>query len=69
MTKETLCRSITKATIWRIIALITTFSIAYGIHNDINSSIKLSIIDNAVSFSLYFIYERSFSHIKWGYID
>ena len=69
MAKETLCRSITKAIVWRIIGTITTFGIAYFINNDFTSAIKISIIDSTVNFSLYFIYERSFSHIKWGYVD
>ena len=69
MTKETFCRSLVKSVIWRGIATISTFSIAYFIDNNIHSAIKISILDCTINFTLYFIYERGFSNIKWGYIE
>ena len=69
MTKETLCRSLVKSVIWRGIATISTFSIAYFIDKNIQSAIKISILDCTINFTLHFIYERGCSNIKWGYVE
>ena len=68
MSKETLCRTIIKTVGWRVIGMVTTFSIAYFVDNNIDSAIKISIIDSTVNLTFYFLYERAFAKLKWGYV-
>lgn len=68
MSKETIYRSLIKALIWRGIATASTFTIAYFIDNNVDSAIKISLLDCSINFSLHFIYERGFTKLKWGYI-
>ena len=68
MSKETLCRTIIKTVGWRVIGAVTTFSIAYFVDNNINSAIKISILDSTVNLTFYFLYERAFAKLKWGYV-
>ena len=67
MEKETHLRTLIKSIIWRIIATLTTILFAYIFTKDINKSWKLGIIDSIFKFILYYIYERLFIRIKWGY--
>tara|TARA_A100001388_G_C28437586_1_gene342586 strand:+ start:108 stop:398 length:291 start_codon:yes stop_codon:yes gene_type:complete len=68
MSKETLCRTIIKTVGWRVIGAVTTFSIAYFVDNNIDSAIKISILDSTVNLTFYFLYERAFAKLKWGYV-
>ena len=68
MAKETLCRTIIKTLGWRAIGAVTTFTIAYFVDKNIDNAIKISILDSTVNLTFYFLYERAFAKLKWGYI-
>ena len=67
MSNETLRRSFVKSIVWRAIATASTFTIAYVVDNNVDNAVKISVLDCAINFSLYFLYERWFANIKWGY--
>ena len=69
MSNETITRSFVKSFIWRGIATASTFTIAYVVDKNVNSAIKISLLDCSINFILHFIYDRGFSNLKWGYIS
>ncbi len=68
MSKETLRRTIIKTIGWRIIGAVTTFTIAYFVDKNMDNAIKISILDSTVNLTFYFLYERAFAKLKWGYV-
>ena len=68
MAKETLCRTIIKTIGWRAIGAMTTFTIAYFVDKNIDNAVKISILDSTVNLTFYFLYERAFAKLKWGYV-
>ena len=68
MSKETLRRTIIKTIGWRIIGAATTFTIAYFVDKNMDNAIKISILDSTVNLTFYFLYERAFAKLKWGYV-
>ena len=68
MAKETLCRTIIKTIGWRAIGAVTTFTIAYFVDKNIDNAVKISILDSTVNLTFYFLYERAFAKLKWGYV-
>lgn len=68
MAKETLCRTIIKTLGWRAIGAVTTFTIAYFVDKNIDNAVKISVLDSTVNLTFYFLYERAFAKLKWGYV-
>ena len=68
MVKETLRRTIIKTLGWRVIGAATTFTIAYFVDKNIDNAVKISILDSTVNLTFYFLYERAFAKLKWGYV-
>lgn len=68
MVKETLRRTIIKTLGWRAIGAVTTFTIAYFVDKNIDNAVKISILDSTVNLTFYFLYERAFAKLKWGYV-
>lgn len=64
---ESRTRSCVKAIGWRGIALGTTMSISYFYLGDISTATKIGVVDMGIKFMVHFMYERIWSHIKWGY--
>lgn len=59
-------RSLAKSLTWRLVAIVSTFVITYGMTRDMGLSASLTIISNIVNFILYYIHERFWLQIKWG---
>lgn len=59
-------RSLAKSVTWRIIAIISTFVIAYAMTQDFNFATSITIISNVVNFILYYIHERAWLQVRWG---
>lgn len=68
MVKETLRRTIIKTLGWCVIGAATTFTIAYFVDKNIDNAVKKSILDSTVNLTFYFLYERAFAKLKWGYV-
>ena len=67
-TKETLKRTVIKALIWRIIAVISTIILAVLLYNDLKKATMLAIVDNLIKLFLHFFFELAFNKWKWGII-
>ena len=60
-------RILLKSIIFRIIALIITFSITYLYTNNLRNSLKVSFFIEFIQFISYFTYEILWNNINWGY--
>lgn len=61
-------RLLVKTVIFRILAIIITFTISYIYTNNFRKSFKVSIFIETLQLILYFINEHIWNNIKWGYI-
>lgn len=66
-TEETRTRSIVKAITWRIFASISTLILAYLITGNLVFAGLISLLDVVIKFIEYFLHERIWSFIPWGY--
>jgi len=64
--KETIKRTLLKATIWRVIAFTRGTVISYAFTGDMTLSLRISIAGTTVAFITYYIYERLWNNSKWG---
>lgn len=65
--KETMVRSVVKSITWRVLAMILTMFIIYIFTRDLISSGLITITGAGTSMILYYIHERIWTRIKWGY--
>tara|TARA_B100000787_G_scaffold12268_1_gene9045 strand:+ start:1630 stop:1935 length:306 start_codon:yes stop_codon:yes gene_type:complete len=61
-------RLLTKTLIFRLLAIIITFTISYIYTNNFRKSLKVSIFIETLQLILYFINEHVWNNIKWGYV-
>jgi uncharacterized membrane protein len=64
--KATRTRSIFKTVSWRIVAIAITFGVLYpllGWH----MSVKVTIIAHTVKTVVFYLFERVWSNVPWGY--
>ena len=66
--KESLKRTVVKAIFWRIIAILSTLTLAAWLYNDLQKATYLAVIDNIIKFILHFVFELTFNKWKWGII-
>jgi len=64
---EKFSRTIIKAILWRVIALIATFLIIFLVTGSIEISITIGAVDLIIKTALYIMHERLWSKIKWGF--
>ncbi len=63
---ETRKRSVTKAIIWNLLGLSTMSVVGYVATGSAAVGGKLALVNTALGFALYLIYERVWSAIRWG---
>jgi uncharacterized membrane protein (GlpM family) len=56
-------RTLLKAVLWRIIAIITSYLV---LSINLNDNLKTAILLNMITFCLYYVFERFFNKVKWG---
>ena len=66
--RESRLRSILKAFTWRIIATITTISIAYIITGDLSAAGAVGLLDFFIKLLLYYFHERIWQLLPRGSI-
>lgn len=59
-------RSFAKSLTWRLIAVVSSFVVAYALTKDISFSINITIVSNVVNFILYYLHERIWLKFRWG---
>ena len=65
--KETFKRTVVKALIWRVIAILTTIILAVLLYNDLQKAATLGLADNIIKLVIHFIFERIWNKILWGF--
>jgi uncharacterized membrane protein len=65
--QETKTRSIIKACSWRVVGSTMTGFIVYVLTGNILASSAILGVDMVVRLLVYFLHERIWSAIKWGY--
>lgn len=65
--EESSSRSIVKGITWRILASISTLVLSYAITGNILFAGLISILDMIIKFIEYFLHERIWAWIPWGY--
>lgn len=68
MRKEQKRRSFVKAISYRFGATLATFSVAFLFTGNIELATSIGLVDTIVKFILFYINERFWMTIKWGYI-
>jgi len=58
-----------KSLIWRVIALGVTYLVAWLFTGSIEASLLIALIANFLKTILYYILERIFQAISWGYVE
>lgn len=61
-------RLLVKTIIFRILAIIITFTISYIYTKNFRKSFKVSIFIETLQLFLYFVNEHIWNNIKWGYV-
>jgi uncharacterized membrane protein len=59
-------RSIAKALTWRVIATLTTASLAYIFTKDMDTAIKVGAFDVIIKLAFYYLHERGWEMVEWG---
>ena len=60
-------RTIVKTITWRLIAIVVTYLITYAIYGNYEVSFFTAVLINLVKSILYYLHERAWTKIKWGY--
>ena len=63
---ETRRRSLAKATSYRLFATTLVFLIAFLYTGEVGSSVKIGLSAAIAKTTLYYIWERVWSHVDWG---
>jgi uncharacterized membrane protein len=63
---ETQNRSLIKATTWRILASLDTFTISYFLTGDFKIAASIGGIEIFTKLIVYFLHERFWNNVKWG---
>jgi uncharacterized membrane protein len=64
--RESNTRSLLKAVSWRIIATVTTISIAWLVLGDVSLALKVGGIEFVTKFAVYYFHERLWQAIPHG---
>lgn len=65
--KSSVKRSVVKSVSYRVVILITDFTVIYILTRQIAIATAFMIISNIYSSIIYYFHERIWSNIKWGY--
>jgi uncharacterized membrane protein len=63
---ETARRSVVKSLSWRLLALIITSSVAFGLTRRLSFAAEIGVIDTAIKLFVYFAHERVWNKIDYG---
>lgn len=66
---ETKARSAVKAALWTLIGLIVMAAVGYGMTGSVTTGGVMALINAALGFLSYLVYERVWAGIRWGRLD
>ncbi|MAU51858.1 MAG: hypothetical protein CMN17_05655 [Roseovarius sp.] len=64
---ETRLRSIVKAVIWNMIGLSVMALVGLAVTGSLIAGGKMALINTAIGFGTYLVYERIWAHVRWGF--
>lgn len=59
-------RSIAKSMVFRILAVISGFSVTYFFTHSWSVSLGVTVVSNVVAMVLYYAHERMWDRVTWG---
>ncbi|MGD9130918.1 MAG: DUF2061 domain-containing protein [Candidatus Bathyarchaeota archaeon] len=63
---ETRKRSIVKSFTWRIICIVISIVTAYFLTGELEVSVAIGTVYNAITMILYYFHERFWNMLNWG---
>jgi len=60
-------RAIVKTLCYRLFMMLITILVAWLIVGDVSAAINIGLITNLLKTGTYYVYERTWDHITWGY--
>ena len=66
--KESRLRSVLKASSWRVLATLTTISIAYLVTGRIDDALKIGGAEVVAKLAIYYFHERAWARVPLGTI-
>jgi uncharacterized membrane protein len=63
---ETRKRSIVKSFTWRIICVVVSIVTAYFLTGELEVSVAIGTVYNAITMILYYFHERFWNMLNWG---
>jgi uncharacterized membrane protein len=63
---ETHTRSIVKAVIWNVIGIVSMTVVGILATGSMALGWKMALINTGVGFTMYLVYERVWSRVRWG---
>lgn len=63
---ESHTRSVTKAVSWKVLVILTDFSLLYFLTDEFNFAVGYAIGKNALTFIMYYGHERVWNKVGWG---
>ena len=63
---ETKTRSITKAILWRLVAVTNSFVISWLFFETIAAALGAALAMNVTGLIIYYVYERVWNRVNWG---
>lgn len=63
---ESRSRSLMKGLTWRLVATLTTITIAWLIIGDVSTALQIGLIEVFAKIAIYYVHERAWAHIKLG---
>lgn len=66
---ETRRRTLVKALLWQVFGLTVMGLVGWALTGSIALGGSLALINTALGFASYILYERVWAHIRWGRMD
>jgi uncharacterized membrane protein len=66
--KETRTRSMVKGLTYRALATVATMTVAFLFTGNFSAAVKVGLADSVVKFVLYYLNERGWNLVSWGYV-
>lgn len=63
---ETRRRSLVKAVIWNVIGLTVMALVGYVATGSLTTGGAMALVNSAIGFTTYLVYERAWANVTWG---
>ena len=63
---ESRTRSLVKGLTWRVVATLTTITIAWFITGEVKVAVQIGVIEVFAKIAIYYLHERAWVHVHLG---